>query len=72
MRYEIQTLFANGEWQSPDGETYGSKAEAEAELQDLAHKYGCYFVFGECFSDFNAEDWRVRECEYEEYEGEEC
>ena len=66
MRYELQTLFANGEWQNPDGETYDTQAEAEADLQGLAHKYGCYFVFGECFSDFNAADWRVRECEYEE------
>ena len=63
MRYEIQTLFANGEWQNPDCEIYDTQAEAEAELQEFAHKYGgLYFVSGYCFSDFNAADWRVAEC----------
>ena len=63
MRYEIQTLFANGEWQNPDGETYGSKAAAEAGIAEFADKYGgLYFVSGYCFSDFNAADWRVAEC----------
>ena len=30
MRYEVQTLFANGEWQNPDGETFDTKADADA------------------------------------------
>ena len=62
MRYELQTLFANGEWRNPLGETFDTQAEAEADLAEFAHKAGIYFVFGNCFSDFNAEDWRVVEC----------
>jgi hypothetical protein len=68
MRYEIQTLFANGEWQNPDGETFDTKAEADAELAGLIEdcEYSASMKYME---DFNAADWRVQECQYE---GEEC
>ena len=63
MRHELQMLMANGEWQNPEGKTFDTQAEAEAGIAEFAHKYGgLYFVSGYCFSDFNAEDWRVAEC----------
>jgi hypothetical protein len=69
MRYEIQTLFANGEWQNPDGETYPTIIAAYAELVDFLD--GCnHAVRMGYLQDFNAEDWRVQECQYEECEGE--
>lgn len=71
MRYEIQTLFANGEWQNPNGETFTTIIEAYTELVDFIDGCGHAVRMG-YLQDFNAEDWRVRECEYEEYEGEEC
>jgi hypothetical protein len=67
MRYEIQCLFANGEWQNPNGETFDDKAEAEADMAELI--YDCeYSVRMGYMDDFNAADWRVQECQYEEEE----
>lgn len=68
MRYEIQTLFANGEWQNPNGETFDTKADADADLADFIDDCQ-YAVSMGYMEDFNAADWRVQECEYE---GEEC
>ena len=56
MRYEIQTLFANGEWQNPNGETFGTLYDVETEFIALMEA-------GNLLQDFNANDWRVDECE---------
>ena len=68
MRYEIQALFTNGEWQNPDGETHGTLRDAEIDLREMIEECE-YAVSMGYMEDFNAADWRVQECEYE---GEEC
>jgi len=60
MRYEIQT-FANGEWENTDGETYATKADADAELIDFIDDCNHAVRMG-YLQDFNAADWRVAEC----------
>jgi hypothetical protein len=67
MRYEIQTLFANGEWQNPDGETYATLYDAATEFIALVDNCE-YSVRVGYMEDFNAADWRVQECQYEEEE----
>ena len=71
MRYEIQTLFANGDWRNTTDETFGTLYDAETELIEFTADCE-QMVILDRMEDFNAADWRVRECEYEEYEGEEC
>lgn len=61
MRYELQTLFANGEWQNTNGETFDTKADAEADLADLIGDCE-YSVRMGYMDDFNADEWRVTEC----------
>ena len=68
MRYELQTLFANGEWQNPDGETFGTLYDAEIDLREMIEECE-YAVQMGYMEDFNAAYWRVQECDYE---GEEC
>ena len=61
MRHELQMLMANGEWQNPNGETFATKAEADADLADLIDDCQ-YSVSMGYMADFDATDWRVAEC----------
>lgn len=68
MRYEVQCLMINDEWQNPDDKIYSTQAEAEIDLRDMIEECE-YAVSMGYMEDFNANEWRVQECEYE---GEEC
>lgn len=58
-RWVIQTLLANGEWETVGEDPfYATKEDAETELQD--HIKSCeQAVRDGDMTDFNPEDWRV-------------
>ena len=66
MRYEVQCLMANGDWRNTTDETFGNKAEAEADLADFIEDCE-YSVRMGYMADFNANDWRVQG--YDDYDG---
>ena len=61
MRYEVQCLMVNDEWENTNEETFATQAEAEADLAELVDDC-MYAVRMGYMPDFNANDWRVSEC----------
>ena len=62
MRYEIQHCFINGEWENTNNDTYPTIIEAYTELVDFLDGCGHALRMG-YLQDFNADDWRVAECQ---------
>ncbi len=67
ITYEVQCKMVSGEWENTNEETFATQAEAEADLIEFMDDC-LYSVAMGYMEDFNASDWRVAECQYEEEE----